>query len=441
MKKIYIRTLGCEKNTVDSENAARLLTDAGCSVIDDPSEADVLIVNTCGFIGDAKKQSIEAIFEMNALKEESRGSKTLIVSGCLTQRYAEELKKSLPEADYILGVNDYDKLPDIVLGKEQGRVHASACEKAYKELGGRSLLTRPWTRSIKIAEGCSNVCSYCIIPKIRGRYRSRREEDILKEAAELAAAGCKELVIIAQDVTFYSKDLGRKNALPQLLRKISAIEGIRWIRLMYCYEDEITDELIEEIRANDKICKYIDIPIQHCSDDILKAMDRKSTHSSIVGTVTKLRKQIPGITIRTTLITGFPGERVPQFEELLDFIEEMRFDRLGAFAYSREEGTKAAELKGQVRSDVKARRLDRIMTLQQRISLENNTKLIGRTMDVLVEETEDDGTCIGRTYMDAPEIDNSVIFKGAPGTVPGDFVRVKITDAFDYDLTGEEILS
>ncbi len=439
MKKVYIRTLGCEKNTVDSENAARLLSDAGCSVIDDPEEADVLMVNTCGFIGDAKKQSIEAVFELNAIKEASGGKKTLIVSGCLTQRYAEELKKSLPEADFILGVNDYDKLPGIVLGTEKDKVHAGACGKVYKELGSRKILTDPWSRSLKIAEGCSNICSYCIIPFIRGRYRSRREEDILKEARELAAEGCKELVIIAQDVTCYGRDFGKTDALPQLLRKLSGIDGIKWIRLMYCYEDEITDSLIEEIKNNEKICKYIDIPIQHCSDGILKAMNRKSTHDSIVKTVTKLRKQIPDIVIRTTLITGFPGERAEQFEELLDFIGDMRFERLGAFAYSREEGTKAAGLPGQVRSDVKQRRLDRIMTLQQRISLENNTKLIGRVMDVLVEEIEDDGTCVGRTYMDAPDIDNSVIFTGKPGTLPGSFARVLITDAFDYDLTGEEI--
>ena len=439
MKKVYIRTLGCEKNTVDSENAARLLLDAGCSVIDDPEEADVLMVNTCGFIGDAKKQSIEAVFEMNAVKEASGGKKTLIVSGCLTQRYAEELKKSLPEADFILGVNDYDKLPGIVFGTDKEKVHAGACEKTYKELGSRKLLTKPWSRSLKISEGCYNNCSYCIIPFIRGRYRSRREDDILKEARELAAEGCRELVIIAQDVTCYGRDFGKKDALPLLLRKLSGIDGVKWIRLMYCYEDEITDALIEEIKTNDKICKYIDIPIQHCSDEILKAMDRKSTYDSIVKTVRKLRKQIPDIVIRTTLITGFPGERVPQFEELMDFIEDMRFERLGAFAYSREEGTKAAEFKNQVRSDVKARRLDRIMTLQQRISLENNTKYIGRILEVLVEEIEEDGTCIGRTYMDAPEIDNSVIFTGKPGTVPGSFVKVLITDAFDYDLTGEEI--
>ena len=439
MKKVYIRTLGCEKNTVDSENAARLLTDAGCVIVSEPENADVLLVNTCGFIGDAKKQSVEAIFELNEVKESSGGNKLLIVSGCLSQRYASELEKELPEADHILGVNDYDKLPGIVLDSGAERVNAGTCGAVYKELGSRHLLTVPWTRSLKIAEGCANNCSYCIIPKIRGRYRSRREEDILKEARQLAAEGCKELVVIAQDVTFYGKDFGITDALPELLRKISGIDGIKWIRLMYCYEDEITDALIEEIRTNDKICKYIDIPIQHCSDDILKAMDRKSTHETIVNTVTKLRKQIPGIAIRTTLITGFPGERAGQFDELMEFIASMRFERLGAFSYSREEGTKAAEMKGQVRSDVKARRLDRIMSLQQRISLENNTKRIGSEFEVLVEEVEDDGTCIGRTYMDAPDIDNSVIFTGKPGTLPGSFANVRITDAFDYDLSGEEI--
>ena len=434
MKRVYIRTLGCEKNTVDSENAARLLTDSGCLIVDDPEDADILMVNTCGFIADAKKQSIEAIFEL----ARGKGDRTLIVSGCLTQRYSEDLKKILPEADYILGVNDYDKLPSIVAGSAE-RVAAGPCGKAYKELGGRMLMTLPWSRSIKIAEGCSNVCSYCIIPRIRGGYRSRREEDILKEARQLAVEGCRELIIIAQDVTYYGRDLGLSDALPGLLRKLSRIEGIKWIRLMYCYEDEITDSLIAEIRDNEKICKYIDIPIQHCCTDILKAMNRKSTADSINSTITKLRKEIPNIVIRTTLITGFPGETKEHFDKLLEFVETTRFERLGAFAYSREENTKAAAMKGQVRSDVKERRLDRIMTLQQRISLENNTGLIGRTFEVLVEEQDGADTYIGRTYMDAPDIDNSVIFTSQRKLRPGEFVNVKITDAFDYDLAGEEM--
>ena len=430
-----ISTLGCEKNTVDSENAARILTDSGCVITEDPDDADVFLVNTCGFIKDAKEQSIQTIFDIAQIK----GDRPLIVSGCLTQRYAAELEKDLPEADYILGVNDYDRLPEIIAGAASGRVFAGQCGARYKELGARKLTTQPWTRSIKIAEGCSNVCSYCIIPSIRGKYRSRREEDILAEARQLAAEGCKELVIIAQDVTFYGRDLGLRDALPGLLRKLSAIEGIEWIRLMYCYEDEISEGLIREIRDNKKICKYIDIPIQHCNDEILRSMNRKSTGASIRNTITTLRKEVPNITIRTTLIVGYPGETKEQFNELLDFVRDTEFDRLGVFTYSKEEGTKAAEMKGQVRSDVKQRRYDRIMSEQQRISLEHNLAFIGRTLPVLVEEIDEDGSFIGRSPMDAPDIDNNVLFTGPQGIRPGDIVDVEITDAFDYDLCGKAV--
>ncbi len=430
-----ISTLGCEKNTVDSENAARILTDSGCVITEDPDEADVFLINTCGVIKDAKEQSIQTIFDIAQIK----GNRPLIVSGCLTQRYAAELEKDLPEADYILGVNDYDKLPEIIAGTASGREFAGQCGSRYKELGARRLTTSPWTRSIKIAEGCSNVCSYCIIPSIRGRYRSRREEDILAEAEQLASEGCRELVIIAQDVTFYGKDLGLKDALPGLLRKLSAIEGIEWIRLMYCYEDEISEGLIREIRDNGKICKYIDIPIQHCNDEILRSMNRKSTGASIRNTITTLRKEVPNITIRTTLIVGYPGETKEQFNELLNFVKDTELDRLGVFTYSKEEGTKAAEMKGQIRSDVKQRRFDRIMSEQQRISLKHNLALIGKTLPVLVEEIDEDGSFIGRSPMDAPEIDNSVIFTGREGIRPGDIVSVVITDAFDYDLCGKAV--
>ena len=430
-----ISTLGCEKNTVDSENAARILTDSGCVITENPDEADVFLVNTCGFIKDAKEQSIQTIFDIAQIK----GDRPLIVSGCLTQRYAAELEKDLPEADYILGVNDYDRLPEIIAGAASGRVFAGQCGARYKELGARKLTTSPWTRSIKIAEGCSNVCSYCIIPSIRGKYRSRREEDILAEARQLAAEGCKELVIIAQDVTFYGRDLGLRDALPGLLRNLSAIEGVEWIRLMYCYEDEISEGLIREIRDNKKICKYIDIPIQHCNDEILRSMNRKSTGVSIRNTITTLRKEVPDITIRTTLIVGYPGETKEQFGELLDFVRDTEFDRLGVFTYSKEEGTKAAKMKGQVRSDVKQRRYDRIMSEQQRISLKHNMAFIGKTLPVLVEETDEDGSFIGRSPMDAPDIDNNVLFTGPQGIRPGDIVDVEITDAFDYDLCGKAV--
>lgn len=436
MTKVYIKTLGCEKNTVDSEYAAGILKNAGCLIVNDYEKADVLLINTCSFINDAKKQSIEDIFDL----ANKKGNRKLIVSGCLSQRYASELSKELPEVDHFIGVNDYDKIADIVLGTDSNRVYANPCEKTYRELGNRLLTTNPWSRSIKIAEGCNNICSYCAIPFIRGRYRSRKPDDIINEAKILAQEGCKELVIIAQDVTFYGKDFKKQNMLPDLLKKLAKIDGIKWIRLMYCYEDEITDELIETIKEEKKIVKYIDIPIQHCSTKILKAMNRKSTKTSITKTINKLRDAIPDIVIRTTLITGFPGETKDDFEELYNFVKQTRFDRLGVFAYSKEENTKAAKLPKQVRSDIKERRRDKIMELQRQISLDNNQKYIGQTIEAIIEEIDEDGAYIGRCIFDAEGIDNGVIFTSKKKHKPGEFVNVLINDAFDYDLSGEEVL-
>lgn len=433
MAKVYFKTLGCEKNTVDSEYAAGLLKESGCTIVNSPKSADYLIVNTCSFINDAKKQSIEEIFNL----AENKGKRKLIVTGCLGQRYAKELAKEMPEVDYFLGVNDYKKLPMIINGKLSDKVCASDSPNAFEEFGDRVLSTGKISRSIKIAEGCNNICSYCAIPYIRGRYRSRKEKDIISEAKRLADEGCKELVIIAQDVTFYGKDFKKNDLLPKLLKKLCKIDGIKWIRLMYCYEDEITDELIKVIKSEDKIVKYIDIPVQHGSTKILKAMNRKSTKESIEATVNKLRDEIPGIVIRTTLITGFPGETAKEFDELYDFVAKMKFDRLGVFAYSKEEGTKAATMKGQVRSDVKERRRDKIMELQRQISLENNKKYIGNTIEVLVEEIDEDGSYVGRASFDAEGIDNGVIFTSKKKLKVGQFVNVLVTDAFDYDLCGE----
>ena len=430
--KVFIKTLGCEKNTVDSENALALLDEAGVTETDDPSKADILMVNTCGFIHDAKEQSIETIFDL--IREKKEGQK-LIVSGCLSQRYAKELAKEMPEVDAFLGVNDYLSLPKIVREIGKTRIAANPAAKEYEELPRK--FSGGVSASIKIAEGCNNICTYCAIPFIRGRYRSRKPEAILAEARQLAKEGVQELVVIAQDVTGYGRDLKTDYLLPQLLNDLCAIDGIRWIRLMYCYEDEITPELIKTIQKQPKICKYLDIPIQHSVDRILKAMNRKSTEASIRATITELRKQIPDIVIRTTLITGFPGETKEDFVQLMDFVDEMKFDRLGVFPYSKEEGTAAAKMDHQVRSDVKQRRADKIMALQQKISLENNQKYIGQIMDVLVEEVFDDGSYSGRTRYDAPEIDDGVLFTGPAGIEPGTFVRVKITDAFDYDLSGE----
>ena len=435
MTKVYIKTLGCEKNTVDSEYAAGILVNAGCKIVDSADKADVLLVNTCSFINDAKEQSISDIFELAQVK----GNKKLIVSGCLSQRYSKELVKVMPEVDHFIGVNDYEKIADLVLGTDDTKAYANQCEKVYKELGDRYLTTNKWSRSIKIAEGCNNICSYCAIPFIRGKYRSRKPEDILEEAKTLAEEGCKELVVIAQDVTFYGKDFKKKDMLPKLLHDLCKIEGIDWIRLMYCYEDEITDELINTIKNEDKIVKYIDIPIQHCSTKILKAMNRKSTKTSIIKTIERLRKQIPGIVIRTTLITGFPGETKEDFNELYNFVKETKFDRLGVFAYSKEENTKAAKMPGQVRQDVKERRRDKIMELQRRISLENNQKYIGQIVNVIVEEIDEEGAYIGRCSFDAEGIDNGIIFTSKKKHKKGDFVKVLVNDAFDYDLSGEEM--
>ncbi len=431
MKRVYIKTLGCEKNTVDSECALGILEKCGYVQTDHPEDADLLMVNTCGFILDAKEQSIESIFDLISVKKDSQ---KLIISGCLSQRYAQELAKELPEADAFIGVDDYEKLPDIASGNVADRVLTENCRKVFAELPRK--IIKNHTACIKIAEGCNNICSYCAIPLMRGKYRSRKEEDILAEAEKLAAAGVKELVVIAQDVTFYGRDLHEKGTLPALLRRLCAIEGIEWIRLMYCYEDEITDELIDCIKTEPKICKYIDIPIQHCSDKILKAMNRKSTGASIRSTVTKLRKQIPGITIRTTLITGFPGENKQDFKELYDFVEEMQFDRLGVFAYSKEEGTAAARMDHQVKQDAKERRKDKIMELQRSISLTHNEGFIGKTLRVLIEEQDTEDVYIGRTAMDAPEIDNAVLVKSPKPLKCGDFADVLINDAFDYDLSG-----
>ena len=433
--KVYIKTLGCDKNTWDSEHAAGLLEAAGCSFTDDPSQADVMMVNTCGFIRDAKTQSIDTIFDLINIKTDRQ---KLIVSGCLSQRYSKELAKEMPEVDLFLGVNDYAKLPQIIREESSG-VFCSPYSRSFEELGERKIGGGCYTAPIKIAEGCNNICSYCAIPFIRGRYRSRKEEDIIAEAEALAKAGCKELVVIAQDVTAYGCDLKGGKTLAGLLRKLCRIDGLAWIRLMYCYEDEITQELIDVIKEEPKICRYLDIPVQHCSDRILASMNRKSTSGSIRLTINNLRKQIPDIAIRTTLITGYPGETAEDFKELLDFVNELKFERLGAFAYSKEEGTAAAKLPKQVRSDVKERRRDRIMEAQRSISLEHNLALVGRELEVMVDEADAEGSYIGRTRFDAPDIDNSVIFTTGKKHVPGDLVTVRITDAFDYDLTGEEI--
>lgn len=434
--KVYIETLGCPKNFNDSQVAAGILEKNNHIMVESPEESDVIIVNTCGFINDAKTESIDRIFDMAQFKENGR---KLIVSGCLSQRYADELFEEMPEVDAFIGVNEYEQLPQLLENLKGRQIVRNGCNLDTLERSVRKLDENPYTATIKIAEGCNNICAYCIIPKIRGKYRSKREEDIIEEAKELAAAGCKELILIAQDVTYYGKDLYGEYRLAKLLRQLCRIEGIVWIRLMYCYEDRITDELIETITSEEKVCNYLDIPIQHASDNVLKAMNRRSTAASIDQTVKKLKSSIPDIHIRTTLIVGFPGETEADYEKLIDFVERERFARLGVFAYSQEENTIAGEMKNQIDEEIKEQRLDGIMRRQLDISLELNREKIGSTLEVLVEEEDEDGSYIGRSRYDAPEIDNAVIFTSDREHKPGDIVKVLIDDAFDYDLVGREV--
>ena len=436
--KIFIETLGCPKNFNDSEAAAGILEEHNHIIVNTPEEADAILVNTCGFINDAKVESIERIFDMAQYKEEG---KKLIVSGCLSKRYGAELYEEMPEMDLFIGVDEYEKLPELLSELDTRKVDVSGCPGAVLKALPRKLPEHPYSATIKIAEGCNNICAYCIIPKIRGKYRSKREEDILREAQELADAGCKELILIAQDVTYYGKELYGEYRLAKLLKKLCRIEGIRWIRLMYCYEDRITDELIKTIAAEEKICNYLDIPIQHASDHVLRAMNRRSTAESIDNTLKRLKNAIPDIHVRTTLIVGFPGETGEDFEQLVEFVEREKFARLGVFTYSQEENTAAGEMENQIDEEIKDERLDAIMRRQIDISLAWNREKVGKIFEVLVEERDEDGSYIGRTRYDAPEIDNSVIFTSQQELSAGDIVNVKITDAFDYDLVGIMVLS
>lgn len=431
---IYIETLGCPKNFNDSEVAAGILEDAGHRIVDDPEEADALMLNTCGFIEDAKTESIEEMFRLAGM------GRLMIVSGCLIQRYADEMYKEVPEVDIFLGVNDYDRLPEILANHEKGKreKYVSPYEKEL-DTKLRKLGKISHTTTLKIAEGCDNHCTYCVIPKIRGPYRSRPLGSILEEAERLAAAGTKEVMLIAQDTSAWGIDIYGEYRLPMLLRELSKVDGIEWIRLMYCYEERITDELIETIAKEPKVCDYIDIPLQHASDRVLSQMARKSTKAGIYDTVNRLRTAVPDIHIRTTFITGFPGETEEDFAELEEMVEDLRFERLGVFAYSEEEGTPAAERKDQIPKEIREARRDAIMRRQLDISLEKNKEKTGSTIEVMLDEQDDDGTWIGRSRYDAPEIDCSVLVTARKEHRAGDIVNVLIQDAFDYDLTGQEV--
>lgn len=432
--KFGVINLGCDKNRIDAEIIISSLK-SRYEAVTDESQADILLVNTCGFIETSKQESIETILEMAKYKQGK--CKVLIATGCLTQRYGSELLELMPELDIILGVNDYDKLHECI--KKSMETGEKSCITTYSDtninIGKRQVTTGGTTAYIRISEGCNNICAYCAIPKIRGKYRSRDMEDILKEAKELALNGYKELIIVAQDTTNYGVDIYGEKTLHILLRELGKIKSIKWIRLLYCYAEELTNEVIEEIAKNDKVCKYIDIPIQHISDDVLKAMRRKGRKKIITENIRKLRETVPNITIRTTLIVGFPGETEENFLELLEFVRETKFDKLGVFTYSQEEGTVAAEMEGQIEEEVKEQRLHSIMMAQQSISAEINKNKIGKTYEVLIESKEKGSYC-GRSYEMAPEIDGEIYIKSQKIRI-GDFVMVRIKDALEYDLIGD----
>jgi ribosomal protein S12 methylthiotransferase len=445
--RIYIETLGCAKNESDSELFGGRLEQAGHELINDVTNAEAIIVNTCGFINDAKKESIDTILEMARTKQPDA---ILVVSGCLTQRYGDELFKEIPEADIIIGVNDYDKLPSLLSSYKSGsrQKHLSQTPNP-DDWHFRRVKGQMYRATLKIAEGCDNCCTYCVIPQIRGPFRSRPKEDLLEEAEWLAKNGCKELILIAQDVTAYGRDIYGKLALPDLLTSLCLISGIQWIRLMYCYEDRITDELIKTMASEPKICHYIDIPLQHFSLPILQAMKRRSTPESILNTIGRLRQAMPDIHIRTTLITGFPGETAADYDKLLHLVSETKFERLGVFAYSKEEGTPAFSLKQQVPEKTKLERRECIMLRQMEISRQMNLSKIGQTLEVIIDELDaqtNDAhqkgasfTYVGRTQYDAPEIDHSVLVQTQTPHEPGDLIQVLITDGFDYDIVGLEV--
>lgn len=436
-------SLGCDKNLVDSEHMLGLLHQGGFSLIADESKADVLVVNTCCFIEDAKQESIDQILEVARYKEEG-ACKALIVTGCMAQRYPEEILQEIPEVDAVIGTTAYDKIVEIasrVLNEKGTQVkHFDAIDREHIEDMPRILTTAGYFAYMKIAEGCDNKCTYCIIPKLRGKYRSRPLEQLKKEAEKLAKDGVSELILVAQDTTRYGTDLSGDVTLVTLLRELSSIEGIEWIRILYCYPENLTDELIEEIATNDKVCKYLDMPIQHATDRVLKRMARRSTNDELRAKITKLRERVPGIAIRTTLIVGFPGETEEDFEVLYDFVKDMRFDRLGVFTYSQEEDTPAAKLPDQIDEEIKLKRKDIIMALQHTISEELTREKVGKEMRVLVEgKLANEDVYICRSYQDAPEIDGQVFVEFDGELISGDYIDVRIVDANDYDLIGEVI--
>ena len=443
--KLFCVSLGCDKNLVDTEKMLGVAGGLGVSFTDDETEADAILINTCCFIGDAKEESVNTILEMARYKEEGK-CRALIVAGCLAQRYKQEIIDEIPEVDAILGTTSYEEIGNVLTRlfgeeKEKKEEHIS-CFHDLKELPEtakkRVMTTGGHYAFLKIAEGCDKRCSYCIIPYLRGPYRSVPIEQLLAEARELAENGVRELILVAQETTLYGKDLYGEKTLPKLLHELAQIPGIYWIRIQYCYPEEITDELIQAIKTEEKVCHYLDIPIQHASDRILKRMGRRTHKAELKERIGALRREIPDIALRTTFICGFPGETEEDHEELMEFVDEMEFERVGVFTYSAEEDTPAYSYPDQIPEEVKEERRADVMELQQEIAFEHCENMVGKVLDVMIEgKVADEPAYVGRTYMDAPNVDGLIFVNADEMLMSGDFVRVKVTGANEYDLIGE----
>lgn len=441
MKKIYMHSLGCSKNLVDSENMLGILRNKGFKTTDYADKADYIIINTCSFISDAQQESVNAILAAADIKNEANKNAKIIVTGCLAQRFGEELSLEIPEVDIIVGTSGFDKIDEYIEKYENSKqlVVDTNMKELDEENLPRNSLTENWYAYLKIAEGCSNNCTYCVIPQLRGPYKSRKIEKIVEEAKLLAKQGAKEIIIIAQDTSKYGVDLYGEKKLHEVIQKVSEIDGVQWIRIHYLYPEDIYDELINEFKNNDKLLNYFDIPLQHINDRILRRMNRNTNRKQIIDLINKIRNEVEGAIIRTSLITGFPGETEEEHEELLNFLAEYKLDRVGVFQYSREEHTPAYKLPDQVDDDVKQKRQDQLMELQVGISYENNLAKIGNTYDVLIEEKDVENIYVGRTYMDSIDIDGCVYVTSDKELILGNIYKVKINDALEYDLMGDEV--
>lgn len=437
--KLYFVSLGCDKNLVDSEKMLAILDHEGYVLTEEPQQADVIIVNTCAFIHDAKQESIETLLELAEYKRNGN-CKVLIAAGCLAERYRKEILREMPELDGIIGTTAYDAVSEVIRQALQGTKPVTTKELSYlpSQLTERHLSGGSHVAYLKISEGCNKNCSYCIIPSMRGRYRSVPMEELVEETVRLSAKGVKEVILVAQETTLYGVDLYGGKKLPELLTRLSQIESVEWLRILYCYPEEITEELARVIRENKKICNYLDIPIQHCNDVILKKMGRLTNKQQLCEKIHMLREQVPDIALRTTLISGFPGETQEQHEECIEFVKEMKFDRLGVFPYSPEEGTKAAEFDGQIDDETKRERADAIMQVQQQVIFEQNEQMAGKKITAIVDGyMPEEDVYVARTYRDTPDVDGCVFFHAPFEILSGTFVKLVVTDATGYDLMGE----